>query len=209
MSDNKIQDIIKFLQRSNKLKFVPRYLQSLYNHNDSVADHSWRLALMAFLVVSELNIKVDLTKMLIMALIHDLAEIKAGDVDAMQIIMGQTTFEEKNKQEAIAMQELITGLGFGGQIHAIWKEYEENKTIEAKLLCALDKIEAYLHLADRGVISYTQQEFHADYADWALNSLEQATNELPEIRELLDLVKQDLKQQFEALDIVWLEGENG
>ena len=200
----KIQDILTFLQRSNKLKSVPRYGSSLRHDADTVAEHSWRLVLMAYIIVRECKVSVDLNRVTAIALLHDLAEAKTGDVDAYAVITGQKSLVEKKYDETEAMHTLTQGLSFGGWVYDTWQEYEDQITLEAKFVKALDKIEAFLHIAECGVQAYIPKEFHADYADKAVQAFDEASQNFPEVKDLLNLVKGDLKQQFEAAGVKWI-----
>lgn len=204
MEPNKVQEILTFLHRSNELKSVPRYGSTLRRDQDTVAEHSWRLVLMAYLIVQEYHVPVDLNRVTAIALLHDLAEAKTGDVDAYAVITGQRSLSEKNKNEVEAMRDITRGLSFGDWLYDTWKEYSDQTSLEAKFVKALDKIEAFLHIAERGVKAYIPKEFHADYANKAVQAFTEATHQFPEMNDLLTTVKEDLKQQFEAAGVKWI-----
>ncbi|MBI4215072.1 HD domain-containing protein, partial [archaeon] len=171
------------------------------------AEHSWRLALMTFIIASECKVKLDLNRAMALALLHDLAEAKTGDIDAYKVIVGEQSLDEKAKNEKKAMREMTDDLSFGDWIYSLWNEYEQQESVEAKFVHALDKIEAFLHIAERGVKAYIPKEFHADYADKAVEAFDEATRHFPEVRDLLEMVKTDLKQQFEAVGVAWVQGK--
>lgn len=204
MQKQKVHDILTFLQRTNQLKSVPRFGSSLRRDHDTVAEHSWRLTLMAYIIASECGVHVNINRVMAIALVHDLAEAKTGDIDAYTVIVGQRSVTDKGEREAEAMQEMTEGIGFGDTMYAIWKEYEDQQTLEAKFVKALDKIEAFLHIAERGVKAYIPKEFHADYADKAVRAFDEATHHFPEVKDLLDMVKRDLKRQFAEVGVEWV-----
>ncbi|HLD61197.1 MAG TPA: HD domain-containing protein [Patescibacteria group bacterium] len=206
MKQPEIQEILTFLQRSSKLKSVPRFSASLKSDGDSVAEHSWRLALMVFIIGNQCKVDVNLNKAIGIALLHDLAEAKTGDFDAYEFMNGTRSLDEKRVLEKSAMDELTGDISFGNWICYIWEEFEYQKTVEAKFVKALDRIEAFLHIAEHGVKAYIPKEFHSDYADKAVKAFDEASNHFPEIKDLLEMVKKDLKQQFEAVGVKWTVG---
>ena len=88
----------------------------------------------------------------------------------------------------------------------MWREYQDQTTLEAKFVRALDKIEGFLHIAEDGVELYIPKEFHADYANKAVVAFDEATHHFPELKDLLDAVKKDLQKQFESVGVKWIDG---
>lgn len=208
MNKQKINDLLLFLERSKVLQSVARYSKSLDGEQNTVAEHSWRLALMAYVIGTECKVNVDMAKTLALALVHDLAEAKTGDMDAYaQIKVGSGITERKAVLEDLAMRDMTDDLSFGVWIYSLWKEYEDQQSLEAKFVKALDKIEGFLHIAEDGVSVYMPHEFHADYADKAVAVFDEATNHIPELKDFLDAIKDDLKEQFEKAGVEWIVGK--
>ena len=207
MREQKINDILTFLHRSRSLETVERYGQSLSANNNTVAEHSWRLALMALVVGSECKVNIDMSRTLSLALVHDLAEAKTGDIDAYSLITKGTGMRDKAAREEAAVRDMTDDLSFGDWVYDLWREYEEQTTLEAKFVSALDKIEGFLHIAENGVGTYIPKEFHADYANKAVLAFDEATRHFPELKDMLDAVKKDLQVQFEKAGVQWIEVE--
>jgi putative hydrolases of HD superfamily len=208
MTSNDIREVLAFLAQSRKLESVERYTASLKTGRNTTAEHSWRLALMALVVQSVAKIDLNLERALSIALVHDLAEAKTGDIDAYtQIREGRERIERKEAEEETAMRELTDPAGFGDGIYALWREYEESETVEAKFIQALDGIEGFLHLAEGGIEAYVPPEFHADYATRAVEEFDAAVGNFPELKDLLDAVRADLKAACERQGIAWIEGD--
>lgn len=206
MRPQKISDILTFLHRTKGLESVDRYKDSLSDKRNTVAEHSWRLALMVLIIGTEAKVRIDVGRAMSIALLHDIAEVKTGDIDAYQQIMaGKQLIDSKARAEETAMREMTDDLPFGDWVYDFWREYEDQKTIEAKFVKALDKIEGFLHIAEVGVEPYIPKEFHADYASKAVAAFDEATQHFPELKDLLDAVKQDLRAQFEKAGVVWVE----
>ncbi|MDO8482838.1 MAG: HD domain-containing protein [bacterium] len=208
MRQQKIHDVLLFLRRTKTLESAERYGSSMRTHKNTVAEHSWRLGLMALIIGTESRVRIDINRTLALALLHDLAEAKTGDIDGYdQILQGKKLIEEKAVMEEDAMHEMTDDLPFGDWIYALWREYEDQVTIEAKFVKALDKIEGFLHIAEVGVEAYVPKEFHADYATKAVVAFDEATHHFPELKDFLEEVKKDLKTQFEKVGVKWLDSK--
>src|SRR3990167_4179021 len=126
MRQQKIKDILTFLRRSKNLESVERYGSSLRDKKNTVAEHSWRLGLMALVIGTECKVRVDTNRAVALALLHDLAEAKTGDIDAYeQVLSGKKSTENKTILEDLAMHEMTDDLPFGDWIYSIWREYED------------------------------------------------------------------------------------
>jgi len=130
----KKEKILEFIHHVETLKNELRHSWTSKDKQESVAEHCWRMSIMALAIAPELDEKIDLCKVLKMAAIHDLGEIAAGDVPAFDT-KGK---EEQQKIEKESMNEL--GKDFP-DILSLWQEAEECKTQEAKFVRALDKLE--------------------------------------------------------------------
>ncbi|MFA5261864.1 MAG: HD domain-containing protein [Candidatus Omnitrophota bacterium] len=159
-----MQNILKFLHLAEKLKCELRHSWLSNGRQESVAEHSWRISLMACVFYSHLEVKVDLEKSLKMAIVHDLAEEEAYDVPAFE----SHRQEEKKLAELKAMQNIKKlGSNFSDEIFELWQEYEERKTPEAKFIKALDKMEVRLQHNEAEMktwndIEYSRSQYAAD-----------------------------------------------
>lgn len=101
------------------------------------AEHSWHLAMMAWVFAPHYEQPIDLEKALKMALIHDLPEIYAGDVPAFDVKerLG------KDERERRAMERLLLFLPdeLSGEMSRLWDEYEAGESAEARFIQAIDK----------------------------------------------------------------------
>ena len=107
-------------------------------HPESVADHSYRLAVMCLLIGPRLGLNAD--AMIRLALLHDLAEARVGDLTPVD----RVTSEEKRQREAVAFAEIVEGLPEGLALDDLWREYEAGATPEARIVRQLDKLEMAL-----------------------------------------------------------------
>lgn len=196
---NNLEKIIKFLNIVGKLKTTYRYGETASKKGDSSAAHSWRLALMIFILAKELKLKkLDILKAVKIALIHDLAEAITGDIDMVLIKEGIISKKEKHKNELQAINKIKKSLPgiLGKEIHNLWLEYEKGKTKEAKFVKALDKLETLTQTIELGHKEYTYPEYIPNYADKAVTNY-------PELTQFLKILKNKLKLEFKKGNIPW------
>ena len=134
--------ILDFFKNALNLKNISRqgWIDKLsIEHPESVADHSYSMAIMG-MVISDLE-NYDSEKMLKMILLHDLAESKIGDYTPNQI-----SKENKIKIENNAYDEIISTLPdvIKLQYGKIWKEYQKQESPESKVVHQIDKLEMVL-----------------------------------------------------------------
>ena len=102
---------------------------------ESVADHSYRAALLGYILAKERGIKAE--KVMAMLLIHDLAESIVGD-----IVPEAEEFLDKVRIEGEAMKKILNSLGsLGEKLYGLWNEFVCGDSEEAKLARMVDKIE--------------------------------------------------------------------
>jgi putative hydrolase of HD superfamily len=136
--------LLEFIKRAEKLKTELRHsYTSNKDRQESVADHSWMLALMAILMFDYVDLKVDKLKVIKMLIIHDLAEAITGDVPAFEI---SARNKDKYPAELASMKKLTKGLPkkLADEILSLWDEHEKKTTDEAKLAQCIDKSEALI-----------------------------------------------------------------
>ncbi|MBI2327674.1 HD domain-containing protein [Candidatus Curtissbacteria bacterium] len=133
-----LKKLLDFVQKSEKLKTLLRHSWLSSGRQESVAEHSWRIALMAILLKDYLKIKINLEKVLAMIIVHDLPEIFAGDHHAWK-----GRLKNKFALEKKGLNKLLKTLPpkQKTKIFNLWREYEDKKTAEAKFAKALDKLE--------------------------------------------------------------------
>ncbi|WCP68992.1 HD domain-containing protein [Vibrio tubiashii] len=138
---NKLQSIIHFLQQAEKLKSTLRTAWTESGRQESTAEHTWRLSLLAMLLTDEYP-QLDSLKILKLCIIHDLAEAVSGDIPAPL----QHRVSNKSELEKQDLLILIAPLKAAQreELLTLWTEYDQMSTDEARLVKALDKIETML-----------------------------------------------------------------
>lgn len=141
--------ILDFLTLSEGLKRELRHSWLSDGRRESVAEHSWQMALMAILVHPHLEEPVDLGRTLEMIVVHDLVEALVGDVPYFDTSERK---QLKRQREAEAIEEIKARLGppTGDRIRDLFLEFEDRQTPEARFAGALDNLEVQIqhNLAD-------------------------------------------------------------
>jgi putative hydrolase of HD superfamily len=154
--ERQITSILKVLTLAERLKFELRHSYTSSGRQESVAEHTWRMSLMAVLIEPLLKQKVDTVRLLKMIIIHDLVEAEASDVSALDVLRNPSIKIQKIEREKQAIENLRSALEDtnGQEIYDLFYEFENKDTYEAKVANALDKLEVQL------------QHNHADLSTW-------------------------------------------
>lgn len=128
---------IELLDILEKLKCNTRHSWTSSGRHESVAEHSWRISVMALLMKDEFP-GVNMQRVLIMCLIHDWGEAITGDTPVFM------KTSEDESAEAHAIDSLLDVLPQKSEYRALFDEMKERKTAEAKLWKALDMLEALI-----------------------------------------------------------------
>lgn len=141
MNDGDLQGIMTFLRSTEGLKRTRRSAWTSEGEQESAAEHTWRLCLMA-LVLADHFPEVDFAHLVRMLIIHDLGEALHGDIPAP----AQEAVADKAVQERADLLTLLAPLPSERQdeITALWDEYEAAETPEARLAKGLDKLETIM-----------------------------------------------------------------
>jgi putative hydrolase of HD superfamily len=153
---NQIASILKVLTLAERLKFELRHSYTSSGRQESVAEHTWRMSLMAVLIEPLLKQKVDTARLLKMIILHDLVEAEARDISALDVLRDPSIKVQKIAREKQAIENLRSMLKDtnGQEIYDLFYEFENKETYESKVANALDKLEVQL------------QHNHADFSTW-------------------------------------------
>lgn len=175
------ETFLAILTRAGRLKTATRHCWTAPGRQESVADHSWRMALMALLLSHEPEFReLDLDRVIRMCLIHDLGEAFTGDIP---------TFAKGDRDRAAEQDCWDRWLaafpeGNRQEWQALLAEMEAQETREAKLYKALDKLEAVISHdeSDRDTwlpleydLQFTYPEKAVQFSPW-LKELKQAVD---------------------------------
>lgn len=149
-----IQAYLEFLNIAEKLKCNTRHSYTSSGRQESVAEHSWRLALMAYLIRDEFP-EADMDKVIRMCLLHDMGEAVTGDIPCFEKTQENETTEET------AVCRLLERLPEPNRRDAelLFEEMRKQETVEAKLCKALDKLEALIQHNEADISTWLPLEY--------------------------------------------------
>lgn len=149
-----IRTYLNFLNIVEKLKCNTRHSYTSSGRQESVAEHSWRLALMAYLLRDEFP-DVNMDKVISMCLFHDMGEAVTGDIPCFE----KTERDEKTEDNAV--KRLLAELPgpCGQEAERLFAEMGELQTKEAKLYKALDKLEALIQHNEADISTWIPLEY--------------------------------------------------
>ncbi len=182
--------LLGFLGLAEKLKCRTRHSWTSSGRHESVAEHVYRLMVFAWLVRDEFP-DVDMNRVMELALFHDMGEAVTGDIPAFE----KTGEDEKTEGEA---QEEIAGLlpgPRGEKLREIFREVREKQTPEARLVNAMDKLEALIQHNEADLSTWLSLEY-----DLQLTYGEKETRDIPYMAALRERVNRDSVEKIKKED---------
>jgi 5'-deoxynucleotidase YfbR-like HD superfamily hydrolase len=144
-----VEKVLGFLSLAERLKRELRHSWLSDGRRESVAEHTWFIALMALLTYRRLDEPVNLERVLSMAIVHDLAEVEVGDIPCFETSDRKA---RKTELELAAIDRIAAMLPApeGNAVKQLWLEFEEGQTAESRFVRALDHLEVQVqhNLAD-------------------------------------------------------------
>ena len=150
----KPEKLIEVLSVAERLKDAVRHCYTSGGRRESVAEHSWRISLMAYFVSDEFP-EADLLKIMKMCLIHDMGEAFTGDIPAFE-----KTVKDSEK-EADVLGEWVKTLPepFDKEMAELYQEMEAQQTLESRIYKALDKLEALIQHNESDLSTWIPREY--------------------------------------------------
>jgi len=140
--NTRLQTQLNFIIEIDKVKNI--YRKSLLFDKSRFAndaEHSWTIAIMAILLREYANFSIDIEKVVLMLLIHDIVEIDAGDTFLYAADRKDTHIKEEKAADRIFG---ILEQDQKERYISLWKEFEDKKTNEAKFAVVFDRLEPLL-----------------------------------------------------------------
>lgn len=155
MNNDESANLLKFIHQSEGLKRLLRHSWLSDGRRESVAEHTWRMMLMALLLHDKLDENVNLSQVLKICLVHDLPEVITTDYPAFK-----KQPDDKVEQEEAALQKMTGKLpkNTRNEIVSLWQEYEAGSTPEARFTKALDKLEVLIQHNESDISKQTDEE---------------------------------------------------
>ena len=147
-------EFLDILHVAERLKDTLRHSTTTSGRAESVAEHSWRTALMALLLAPEFP-AVDMDRVIRMCLIHDLGECFTGDIPVFR-----KTDADRGTEDAL-LHQWVESLPekLSESLAALYREMDSLETGEAKLYKALDKLEALVQHNESPLETWTEEEY--------------------------------------------------
>ena len=147
-------DLLSALHVAARLKDVTRHCTTPEGRPETVAEHSWRLALMALWLKEDFP-EADMDKVIRMCLIHDLGEAFTGDIPSFD----KTEADERREEALLSAWVAALPEPVRGEMEALYCEMEARETTEAKIYKALDNLEAVIAHNESDLSTWTELEF--------------------------------------------------
>ena len=163
---------VEFLNAIEKLKCNTRHCWTTSGRQESVAEHSWRLAVMAMLCRDE-YLNLDIDKVIKMCLIHDLGEAITGDIPAFL----KTDAHEAEEENAIVTLLNMLPDGTAAELGELFNEMSAMESDEARLYKALDNLEALIAHNESDISTWLPREYednltygqkNCEFSEWTM-----------------------------------------
>lgn len=148
------RELIDILSVVEKLKCTPRHCYTSSGRVESVAEHSWRLALMALLISDQFP-EADMNRVIRMCLIHDLGEVFTGDIP---------TFNKTSKHEEEEFTRLMQWVHslpapYRDSFADMFRDMADRESLEARIFKALDNMEAVIQHNESDIATWLPLEY--------------------------------------------------
>ncbi len=156
------KELLRVLHTAERLKDETRHCYTSGGRHESVAEHSWRLALMALFLRDEFP-ALDMDRVIRMCLIHDLGECFIGDIPSFLKSGG----DEERERSALETWVASLPAPYSGELKTLYAEMDALETDEARLYKALDKLEAVIQHNESDISTWLPREYELNltYAD--------------------------------------------
>lgn len=175
-----VRKLIEILSVAEKLKNNTRHSWTSSGRQESVAEHSWRLSMMAYLVKDEFP-DADINKVILMCIFHDIGEAFTGDIPAFS----KTDSDELDERQKL--QQFLDSLPepYREELSGLFEEMYAQETTESRIFRALDRMEAIIQHNEADIstwlpleyeLNLTYGEKEAEFSEY-MKRLKQAANE--------------------------------
>ena len=181
------KEFLDILAVAEKLKCNTHHCYTSSGRHESVAEHSWRIALMAMLLKPEFP-EADMNRVIRMCLIHDLGEAFTGDIP----VFNKTTADEAKEEELLYGWIRSLPEEKASRMMALYEEMEARQTLEAKIYKTLDGLEAVVQHNFSDISTWLPNEYELNrtyawdrvgFSDYMQNLRQEILNDTKEKKE--------------------------
>ena len=146
--------LLDALHVAERLKDETRHCYTSGGRHESVAEHSWRITLMAYFLRDEFP-EADMDKVIRMCLIHDLGECFTGDIPSFD----KTRRDEEREEDLLLAWVASLPEPYRAEMRALYGEMAARETLEAKIYKALDNLEAVIQHNESDIRTWEEREY--------------------------------------------------
>jgi putative hydrolase of HD superfamily len=189
--DERLKKQLDFALEIDKEKNILRQTH-LSNHgrNENDAEHAWHMAVMAYLLREYANEPVDIGKVMLMCLIHDIVEIEAGDTYAYDV----ENLKTQKAREDAAKEKIYSLLPEDqkAELIALFDEFEARETPESKYAHAMDNLQPLMLNNSNGGEDWRKRQITASQVYGRQNSTKDGSEKLFEVVD--NIIKDNIKK---------------
>lgn len=180
--NERLKKQLDFMLELDKMKNIYRQTYVLHeDRKENDAEHSWHLAILAFMLEEYAAEPIDTLKVIKMVLLHDVVEIDAGDT----YLYDEEGYKSKTEREEKAAQRIFGLLPDDqrDEYYALWREFEDDITYESRFASILDRMQPLLLNYTKGGIAWKEHGVHKEQVLSRNRPYFDASHELAEVIE--------------------------
>ena len=180
--NERLKKQLDFMLKLDKMKNIYRQTYVLHeDRKENDAEHSWHLAILAFMLEEYAAEPIDTLKVIKMVLLHDVVEIDAGDT----YLYDEEGYKSKAEREEKAAQRIFGLLPDDqrDEYYALWREFEDDITYESRFASILDRMQPLLLNYTKGGIAWKEHGVHKEQVLSRNRPYFDASHELAEVIE--------------------------
>ena len=182
---DRLRKQLDFILELDKMKNLYRQTYVLHeDRKENDAEHSWHLAILAFMLAEYSKEPVDVLHVMKMVLLHDVVEIDAGDTYCYD----SEGYKSKAEREEKAAQRIFGLLPDDqrDEFYALWREFEDSETADARFAAVLDRIQPLLLNYTKGGVSWQEHGIRREQVLARNSQYLDVSDELAEV--ILDII---------------------
>lgn len=178
---DRLEQQLNFLHEIDALKTIFRRTNLIKDPTrlENTAEHSWHIALYTIILAEYANEPINVGRVVKMLLIHDIVEIDAGDTFCYDD-KGNANKVEREQQAAERLFGLLPQ-DQGKDLRALWDEFEEGQSTDAKFAIAIDRIQPLLHNYETDGGSWTRHNIQRHQVEQRMAPIRDGSSKLADV----------------------------